>query len=224
MGYHIDLSSLSIDAYKEKLKTCHLPPSRQILRQKIDERMDYFKSTGLVTVRDLLLMLKKKGNFLKISAASSMSEEYLKILLRELNSLLPKPNKLSEFPRIAPPTVSALEAAGIRNTFHLFEHIKTSDSREKLARDTGIPQSSIMELTSLTDLSRIKWVGATFARMLYDLGIDTAEKVSRADPEWLHKELNDLNRKQAFFNGTIGLNDIRILTDTASDVSFEIEY
>jgi ADP-dependent phosphofructokinase/glucokinase len=101
--------------------------------------------------------------------------------------------------------------------------LKESD-RKELARLNGIDEKEILELAKLSDLSRIKWVGVTFARMLYSVGIDTAEKASKANPVELHTMINQLNREKNIYKGQIGLNDIRIFVDAAKEVSFDIEY
>ena len=37
MGYYIDLEKVTIDDYREKLESGYLPPSRMILKEKLDE-------------------------------------------------------------------------------------------------------------------------------------------------------------------------------------------
>ena len=224
MGYYIDLVSISIESYKTKLESAYLPPSRMILKERLDERFDYFKSAGIDNLQELKQALKKKYVIAELSKIDCLSGDYLKILLRELNSIHPKPNKINEFEGIPSDTVSKLKKIGIKNTFQLFDKVKNANRRKELAVSTGIPYSEILELTKLTDLSRIKWVGATFARMLYDLGIDTVEKASRADYMDLHKRINKINKERNIYRGQIGLNDIKIFVNAAKEVPPDIEY
>lgn len=49
MGYYIDLERITIDRYKTKLGSSYLPPSRMILKEKLDERFGYFKEKGIKT-------------------------------------------------------------------------------------------------------------------------------------------------------------------------------
>lgn len=104
------------------------------------------------------------------------SGDYLTILLRELNSALPKPNKLSDFIAIAKNTLDSLEKIGITNT-----------------------------------------------EMLYDLGVDSVEKVSESDPIDLHAKINKMIKEKNIFKGAIGLNDVKILIESASELPLEIE-
>jgi hypothetical protein len=224
MGYYVDLSSISIEDYKNKIKVAYLPPSRKVLRENPDERFACFNKMGVKNVKELQQLLKKKDKFAELANESCFNQEYLTILLRELNSLLPKPNKIKEFPGIGEEISAKLEKAGIKDTAALFEKVKDETDRNKLANDTGIADEDIMMLAKLTDLSRIKWVGVTFARMLYDLGTDSVEKAAKADPVELHKQINQLSKEQSIYKGSIGLNDIRIFVDAAKDVPVEIKF
>jgi len=91
MGYYIDLEKLSIDDYRLKLESAYLPPSRILLKEKLEERFTYFKTLGISNVKDLMQLLKKKDTFSQLSKQDVFAGDYLTILLRELNSTLPKP-------------------------------------------------------------------------------------------------------------------------------------
>jgi hypothetical protein len=224
MGYYIDLDKVSLSDYRNKLESGYLPPSRRLLKERLNERFGYFSSIGIRNVKELLQWLRKKDRFDELSKVECLSGTYLTILLRELNSTLPKPNRIGDFPGISEYTSQRLAALGIRTTEHLFYKVITKADRQKLADITGIMESDILELTKLCDLSRIKWAGVTFARMLYDMGTDTVEKVSKADPAQLHARINTFNKEKGLYKGQIGLNDIRIFVDAAKEVPLEIEY
>ena len=224
MGYYIDLEKVTINDYRKKLETAYLPPSRKVLRERLDERFECFEKLGIQNVKELLQLLKKKKSFEELQKTECFTVDYLKILLRELNSTLPKPNKLSDFKGISKDTVIKLEKIGIKNTFKLYDRIITPEYRQVLSLETGISDSELLKLTKLTDLSRIKWAGATFAGLLLDLGVDTVENVSKTNPVELHKLINQINKEKSIYKGQIGLNDIRIFVDAAKEVPREIEY
>lgn len=224
MAYHINLAAITIDTYRTKLETAYLPPSRKILRERLDERFGHFKSMGISNVNELLIHLKKKGKMEELAKIDCFSGNYLTILLRELNSTLPRPNKIIDFQGIPDEVVKRLEAIGITNTIKLYPAITTPKARAGLSKTTGVPDEQILKLASLTDLSRIRWVGSTFATMLYDLGICSVEMAAKANPELLHRQLNELNIKKNYFRGHIGLNDIRVFVAFAGDVPVEVEF
>ena len=123
MGYYIDLEKISIDDYKAKLEFAYLPPSRMMLKDRLDERFRCFKKIGIENVKELIQLLKKKGKFEELSKMENLSQEYLSVLLRELNSMLPKPNKISDFIGIAKGTIDSLEKMSITNTEKLYKKI-----------------------------------------------------------------------------------------------------
>lgn len=224
MGYYIDLEKLSIDDYRKKLESAYVPPSRLILKDKLDERFGFFKGIGIKNVKELIQLLKKRNKFEELSKVDCFSGDYLTILLRELNSVLPKPHKISDFIGIAKNTIDCLKNIGITNTEKLYNKVIKKSDRQKLAESTGLESQDILLLTKLSDLSRIKWVGVTYAQMLYDLGVDTVEKVSGSDPIDLHEKINHMIKEKNIFKGAIGLNDVKILIESAEDLPLEIEY
>jgi uncharacterized membrane protein len=224
MGYYIDLEKITIDNYRKKLESAYLPPSRMILKEKLDERFGHFKSIGIENVKGLIQLLKKKDKFAELSKIDYFSSDYLTVLFRELNSTLPKPNNLAEFTGISRNTIDKLEKTGIKNTEKLYEKIIKKSDRQKLADSIGIDYQDILALTKLSDLSRIKWVGVTYAQILYDLGADTVEKVSKSDPNDLHTRINKMIKENNIFKGAIGLNDVKILVEVANELPLDIEY
>ena len=76
-----------------------------ILKEKLGERFGYFKNMGVNNVRELIQLLKKKEKLAELSKIDCFSGDYLTILLRELNSTLPKPNKLTDFVEISKDTI-----------------------------------------------------------------------------------------------------------------------
>ena len=224
MGYYIDLEKLSIDDYRLKLESAYLPPSRMMLKDNLEERFAYFKTLGISNVKDLILLLKKKDKFSDLSRQDVFAGDYLTILLRELNSTLPKPNKLADFLEIRAGAVSNLEKIGISNTEKLYDKVLSKSDRQNLSQATGINMEDLLTLTKLADLSRIKWVGVTYAQMLYELGVDTVEKVSKSDPIDLHDRINRMIKEKNIFKGSIGLNDVKILIAAAGELPLDIEY
>ncbi len=100
-----------------------------------------------------------------------------------------KPFTLKEFRGVTPEYVEKLAAAGIKNVEHMLKAGRTLDSRQKLAAKTGIPLDAILELVKLSDLARIQGVKSIRARLYYDAGVDTVEKMAEWDPEELRAML-----------------------------------
>ncbi|MDD2264217.1 MAG: DUF4332 domain-containing protein [Bacteroidales bacterium] len=224
MGYYIDLESISLEDFQEKLRTSYVLPSRIILKEKLDERFEYFQKMGINNIQQLLEVLKDKKKLAEIARIDCFSEAYLKNLYRELNSFHPKPNKMKDFQDIPGEVVSMLDKAGIKDTVDLFDKVKTPKNRKSFATETGISNSDLLKLTKLTDLSRIRWVGVMFARILYESGFDTLEKVANADYMELYYRIIQTNKEKNLYKGKIGLNDMRLCVHAAKEVPLEIEY
>jgi hypothetical protein len=224
MGYYIDLATISLEDYRDKLESAYLPPSRMMLKERLHKRFGHLKRLGVKNVQELYGLLSRKDSNIDPGQDNLLSEEYRKILLRELKSIHPKPTRIADFRGISKETLLKLDKVGIKNTVKLYDKVVTRVRREELAEATGIPGDELLELTKLADLSRIKWVGPTFASMLYDLGVDTVAAVSSSDAVDLHRRINETNRMQGVFKGQIGLNDIRILVQSAGELPAEVEY
>ncbi len=224
MGYYIDLTRISIDVLKERLKNNDLLPSQQILKKDIDEHFGIIKSLKIKTVEELKQALKTKKDVSRFSTKTALPEDYLTVLRREINSLHPQPRKIKEFPCLSDQVRSKLENAGFKTTVELFDRVSTKSGREALRKETGITHEEIILLTKLTDLSRIRYVNQTFATLLVNTGYDTTEKIKKADYEELYKKLMEINTGNNIFKGKIGVNDIKFLVKEAKDISMDIVY
>lgn len=224
MGYYVDLKRISIDEYKDILKSTELIPSWKILEENIDDNLDVIKSYNLKNLDELLTALKSKDNVKVLSKESGLPEKYLETLKRVINGYRQKPNRFKDFSCVDEDTVEKLERIGIKNTLKLYEMILTSDKRETLSKKTGIDENKTLKLTKLTDLSRIRWVNHTFAYVLLESGYDTLEKVAKADFQKLYTAVKKLNEEKKIYNAHIGERDMKMVIESAKMLDLEIEY
>jgi hypothetical protein len=224
MGYYIDLKNISIDKYKEILKTAELIPSWKILEKDIDKNLDIIEKNNIKNLDELLIALNDKNKVQEFSKQSGLQEEYLAVLKRVVNGYRQKPNKMKDFTCLAEDTVAKLEKLGIKNTLQLYDMVLTDEKRETLSNKIEIGRDEIMRVTKLTDLSRIRWVNHTFAYVLFEAGYDTAEKVAKADYQELYKTIKEFNEERKIYNAHIGVRDMKMVVEAAKDLDFEIEY
>jgi hypothetical protein len=222
--FFVDFSRISLSAFEKELAQTELLPSREVLHEDLHIRFERLRGLGLVTLADLLAELKSSQKMKDLSRKSGLDEEYLAILRREVNNCQPKAVNLFEFPGIPAEAVQKLAQHGIRSTPQLFAFIQTPADRAALAAQTGVDEAVILELTHLTDVSRIRWVGANFARLLVDAGCDTVSKVARADYAPLYRQLMQINEEQQYFKGKFGENDMRLTVLLAQKVPQVIVY
>ena len=109
MGYYINLKNITIDDYKEILKSADLLPSRKILKNDIDNIFKIIKKQKITDVDELQRVLKNKNKLQDFSKKSGIQEGYLKILRREVNSYRQRPKKIKDFPGMCENVVLKLE-------------------------------------------------------------------------------------------------------------------
>ena len=224
MGYYIDLKSVSIDAYKEILKTKTFIPSWKVLENDIDKNLNILTTHHINNLDELLITLKDKSKIQEFSKQSGLPENYLSVLKRVVKGYRPKPNRIKDFTSVDEEIVLKLEKIGIKNTLKLYNEILTDEKRNQLSIKTGISDTEIMKLTKLTDLSRIRWVNHTFAYVLLESGYDTAKKVAKADYRKLYETIKQLNTERKIYNAHIGEKDMKMIIESAQSLDFEIEY
>ncbi len=105
---------------------------------------------------------------------------------------------LKEFPGLNPEYLRALADFGIRNTEQMRKHASSPSQREKLAREVDVPLKTIVEIVKLSNLSRLRGVKGIRARLYYDAGFDTIEKLAASEPEKSLKKLKKFVEKTGF--------------------------
>jgi hypothetical protein len=218
MAYYINLNDITLDEYQATLKAADLLPSRRILQQNTETVFSLLKAQGLKTLADLQAALKTKPKLMGLAEQTGIDADYLTILIREINSLQPRPNKLADFPETPAGVVEKLADIGIKHTLHLYDRVLTPADRAALAAEIGVDAEAILRLAKLTDLSRIRWVNHTFAYVLLEAGYDTSAKVAQADPAQLYQDVKALNAEREIYKGQIGLHDMVLCVNAAKDV------
>ena len=223
-NYYINLDDYSLSDYAKDLERLELPPSRRIILENTKERFRLLHNEGIKSLKDLLNSLKTREKVQGMARKTGCPEEFLTILVREIKSFIPAPIKIGDFRKIKKSVITKLAKIGIKTTKDLFEAVKTRQSRKSLSEETKISPEEILEVTKLTDVVRIKWVGATFARMLVDSRYNTMKKVANADYKKLYEEINKVNAEQKYYKGKLGLNDMKICVLAAKLVPDAIKY
>jgi len=95
------------------------------------------------------------------------------------------PFPLRIFRGVSPEHIARLEAIGIKNAGQMLVAGQTPEKRAYLAEETGIPEAAVLEFVKLSDLARLPGVKGVRARLYYDSGVDTVEKLAAWEPEAL---------------------------------------
>lgn len=95
------------------------------------------------------------------------------------------PFKLKDFRGIKPEIITKLANLGIKNSVQMLSAGQTAKRRAGLAMQANISNEDVLELVKLCDLSRLPGVKGIRARLYYDAGVDTVEKLAAYEPEVL---------------------------------------
>lgn len=219
MPYYIDAEKISLDDLQKRITETDLVPSRGSLLEEIDEIFLKLKAHGFVTLADLRTGLKNPKNIPALSEEVGVDTGYLTLLRREIEGYFPKAYPVASFDWLQRTDLDILQSRGLRNTALLYETLASPEKRKEVAVAPGVDADVIDALYVLADLTRIQWVSPTVARMLVSAGYTDAKAVSDADPERLCSDLDRINKENKYFDGKIGLRDIRRLVKAASYVS-----
>lgn len=96
-------------------------------------------------------------------------------------------SNLKDFLGVNRQHLQALRKEGVSTSDHMLKAGRTKAGREQLAEKTGVPVSAILELVKLADLSRIVGLKRKRARLYYDAGLDTLDKIARWDSEKMQR-------------------------------------
>ena len=119
---------------------------------------------------------------------SCVSNDLMSCAVNELlGSNYMKEYNLKEFLGVNHQHTQALRKEGVSTSEHMVKTGRTEEGRRKLAEKTGVPLSSILELVKLADLSRIVGLKRKRARLYYDAGLDTMDKIAQWNPEEMHQ-------------------------------------
>lgn len=129
-----------------------------------------------------------------------VSDEEMSTLAGELRSgrISRAPTPLSVFPGLNTDYLERLASIGIKNVEQMLSAGKNEDDWKEISERCGVPPEAIMELLRLSELSRIPGIKGTRARLYYEAGIDTLEKLAQWDPEEMREMLVEFVGRTGF--------------------------
>lgn len=200
MPYNLDLSTLSVQEYRELLKHQNLLPGRRILWQNIDHNFNVIENQGIANIAEMKKQLSTSQKIEYFSSATNISKEYLTILKREIGSLDQKPIPIASFLGVDGAMLARLNSRGI----------KTS----KECVESGL--SNADELFCLCDLVRINGVGAVAAKAFYEAGYRSVVDVAGADACVMLERVSEVNDAKHYYKAKLGVKDMQFCIDFAS--------
>ncbi len=154
-----------------------------------------------------------------------MSNDLMYCAVNELLGLdYLKKYDLKDFLGVNHQHTQALRKEGVFTCEHMLKAGRTEKERRMLAEETGVPPSAILELVKLADMSRIVGLKSKRARLYYDAGVDTVEKMAKWNPVELREMLTGFIEKTKF-NGMVPLpKEAKFTVEMARRMPKVIEY
>ncbi len=200
--YSINLSRLSLKAYKDHLLSIDLLPSRRVLLDSIDANISAIADRGIDDIGALIQVVSTPKKLSALSQLTSISEDYLKVLKREIGSLQPKSIPLSEFDMLSSDQLEKLKNAGLRSSKDLFEVYPDID-------ESTIDKNSGEKLYALCGLVRINGIGALAAKILFEAGYTSVADIASGDAQDMAEKFNAINDEKNYYDGQrLGTKDM----------------
>ena len=113
---------------------------------------------------------------------------------------------------------------GINTTDDLLEKGKSKRNREKIATETGIPESLILTWVNHADLFRIKGIAGQFSELLEASGVDSVKEFATRNPENLHARLLEVNAQYGLSGKVPSVDSLREMIDFAKTLESRISH
>lgn len=222
--YTIDLQKISLDEFSGILKSVDLLPGRRILLNDLDQVIDRFKLQGINNLSDLQTLLKKKRVYAELAGTIQVTEAYLVVLNREVNSYISKPPDLTKLDVFTVSELENLKEQQISNAKELYQKLQSKVSREKIGENTKIPLEKLEKALQTVDLLRVNGVGPVFAGLLQEMGIRSVHELVEKPAQILLDSYQHLNEEKGFSLPNLGLKDINYCQRFAGKLDQDIEW
>jgi hypothetical protein len=132
--------------------------------------------------------------------------------------------KLGDFQDINRGYLKMLRSIGIRTAKEMLEKGRTPTERAELANKSGVPPDYILELVKLSNLARIGGLKKKRARLFYDAGLDTLDKIANWNAKDLTEKLSEFVKKTGFKGRASSLSEAEYTISMAKFLQRIVEY
>jgi predicted flap endonuclease-1-like 5' DNA nuclease len=132
--------------------------------------------------------------------------------------------KITEIEGIGSVFQEKLSKAGVRTVEGLLELGASRSGRKKIAEDSGIDESKILDWVNMADLFRIKGVASQFAELLKAAGVDTVKELRNRNAENLHAKLVEVQEEKKITRSVPGLSQVTDYIEQAKSLEPIVTY
>lgn len=106
--------------------------------------------------------------------------------------------RLKDFMNVNKEYTKLLAKIRIKTPSQLLEKGRTKKDRAKIAKESGVPEEYVLELVKLSNLARVPGHMKKRARLYFESGLDTFDKIAAQDPEEMVQYLKKSIEKSGF--------------------------
>ncbi|MDH3385642.1 MAG: DUF4332 domain-containing protein, partial [Nitrosopumilus sp.] len=132
--------------------------------------------------------------------------------------------KIIDIEGIGSAFAAKLVSIDIKTSDNLLKKGKTPQGRKEIAKNAGISEDLILKWVQMTDLMRIRGVGAEFSELLEDAGVNNVVDLSQKNSENLQEQMVKINDKKNLVRRTPTLNEVKKWIVQAKKLPKEVEY
>ncbi len=132
--------------------------------------------------------------------------------------------KITEIEGIGPSFKEKLAIAGVSTVEGLLAAGATKSGRAKIAADSGIDESKVLDWVNMADLFRIKGVGSQFAELLKASGVDTVKELRNRNADNLHAKLVEVQAEKKITKAVPGLSQVNGFIQQAAALNPLVSY
>lgn len=222
--YSTNLEKISLDEFQTILNTVELLPSRKILLNGLSDLVANLKQKDVTNLAALQKLLKKKKRYPELVDELMISQEYLTVLNREINSYVSKPVPLSKLDVFTDSELEALENTGLRTTKDLYERGLTPEDRKELSEGLSIPLERIVAALELSDLLRVTGVGPVYAKILKEMGINNALEFLEIDSQHAVERYKRINEEKNYSKVNLSIKDVEYVKRFCEKLDADIQW
>lgn len=222
--YSIDLTKFTLKEFGEILLSIELLPGRRILIDNLDRTLSKLTDLNIVTLSDLQRILKKKTDYASLSKKLSVSEDYLVVLNREINSYESKPLTLDKLEVLTSEEIQSLINIGIKTTKDLYEKCSKLTDRKAIITKTKIDENKLLTALEITDLLRVNGIGPVYALILNEIGIKSINDYLNMKSEEILIKYQSINEQKSNSKAKLGIKDIEYCKRFCKKLDKNIEW
>ena len=132
--------------------------------------------------------------------------------------------KITEIEGIGPVYQEKLATAGVKTVEGLLEAGASKTGRKKIAEESGIDESKILDWVNMADLFRIKGVASQFAELLKAAGVDTVKELRTRNAENLHAKLVEVQEEKKITRTVPALSQVADFIEQAKALEPMVTY